>query len=67
MNIFEKNSVEAITDLHLLVIEKHDFWFVFGDGKGGGGPIFHKLLNLLQARKSKALNTIQKLIFNKMK
>ena len=52
--------MEAITELSLLVIEKHDFWFVFGDGKGGGGPIFHKLLNLLQARKSKALNTIQK-------
>lgn len=58
--IYKSKSVEAITDLHLLVIEKHDFWFVFGDGKGGGGPIFHKLLNLLQARKSKALNTIQK-------
>lgn len=53
-------NVEAISDLDLLVIEKHDFWFVFGDGKGGGGPIFHKLLNLLQARKSKALNAIQK-------
>ena len=53
-------SVQAVTDLHLLAIERHDFWFAFGDGKGGGGPIINKLLNLLQARKSKALSVIIK-------
>ena len=53
-------SVQAVTDLHLLAIERHDFWFAFGDGKGGGGPIINKLLNLFQARKSKALSVIIK-------
>ena len=49
-----------MTDLDLLVMERHDFWFVFGDGKGGGGPIISKLLNLLQARKTNALSAITK-------
>ena len=53
-------SVQAVTDLHLLAIERHDFWFAFGDGKGGGGLIINKLLNLFQARKSKALSVIIK-------
>lgn len=65
LNYANKNSrrmasVQAVTDLHLLAIERHDFWFAFGDGKGGGGPIINKLLNLFQARKSKALTVIIK-------
>lgn len=28
-------SVESVTHLKVLILEKHDFWFIFGDGIGG--------------------------------
>lgn len=28
-------NVSAVTDLHLLSLERHDFWFIFGDGFEG--------------------------------
>eukprot|EP01016_Furgasonia_blochmanni_P012941 TRINITY_DN1650_c0_g1_i5.p1 TRINITY_DN1650_c0_g1~~TRINITY_DN1650_c0_g1_i5.p1 ORF type:complete len:188 (+),score=48.95 TRINITY_DN1650_c0_g1_i5:65-628(+) len=54
-----KASVKALTDLTLLVVEKHDFLFVFGD-KVGAGSLFQKLLNLANVRKSRAYEVIGK-------
>lgn len=34
-----KASVVAVTDIRLLSLEKHDFWFIFGDGFEGSGPV----------------------------
>ena len=34
INIFSI-SVQAVTHLKVLILEKHDFWFIFGDGLGG--------------------------------
>lgn len=50
--------MEAVTDVTAITLEKHDFWLVFGDGRGKPGPIITKLLNLTQVRKSKALNIL---------
>lgn len=34
-----KASVTAVTDLRVLSLDKHDFWFIFGDGFEGEGPV----------------------------
>eukprot|EP01016_Furgasonia_blochmanni_P029003 TRINITY_DN3056_c0_g1_i7.p1 TRINITY_DN3056_c0_g1~~TRINITY_DN3056_c0_g1_i7.p1 ORF type:complete len:585 (+),score=192.26 TRINITY_DN3056_c0_g1_i7:769-2523(+) len=47
-------SVVAITDLSLLVIQKSDFFYVFGDESSGGAAFIKRLLNLAETRKSKA-------------
>jgi len=39
-------TVEAVTDVTVLTLEKHDFWLVFGDSHGKPGPIITKFLNL---------------------
>ena len=54
-------TVMAETDLALLVVEKHDFWFVFGNGEPeGGSHIIQKLLNLSSSRKSNPFQAISK-------
>lgn len=35
-------NVEAVTELHVLTLEKHDFKFIFGDGFCGDGPVIRK-------------------------
>ena len=52
--------VEAVTDVTLFVIEKHDFWFVFGENQGAEAPVMKRLLNLSNSRKSKAIQTLTK-------
>ncbi|KAL4474591.1 hypothetical protein ABPG73_016094 [Tetrahymena malaccensis] len=60
-------NVEAVTELRLLTLEKHDFKFIFGDGCGGDGPVIRKFMNLTDARKSKALHVLYKnSVFNEM-
>ncbi|CAD8147244.1 unnamed protein product [Paramecium pentaurelia] len=53
-------SVEAVTNLKVLILEKHDFWFIFGDGLGGQGPIIQKMKQLTAARRSKAVHCLFK-------
>ena len=44
--LFKFYRVEAVTDVTVLVIEKHDFWFIFGRDEIGENIIITKLLNL---------------------
>jgi len=53
-------SVEAISDVTLFVVEKHDLWFVLGDDKGIDSPAIQRLFNLSKSRMSKAFTTISK-------
>jgi hypothetical protein len=46
--------------LKVLTLEKHDFWFIFGDGFGGTGPIIEKMTKLIEARKKKAIHILFK-------
>ena len=50
----------AITDLKVLVIEAHDFWFIFGGDSIESNEIISKLLHLTDIRKSTAYKAIQK-------
>jgi hypothetical protein len=52
--------VMAVTQMRVLTLEKHDFWFIFGDGYGGQGPIIEKMKQLTEARKSKAIHVLFK-------
>ena len=52
--------MEAATDLTLLVIDKPDFLFVFGEDGYGEGELFKKLMNLAEVRISKAYAVIFK-------
>jgi len=51
-------TVEALTDVTLFVVEKHDLQFVLGDQEGFESPGLKKLFNLSETRKSKAFATI---------
>jgi len=54
-------TVQAITDVTLFVVEKHDLSFILGDGKGIESSSMKKILfNLTESRKSKAFATISK-------
>jgi len=53
-------TVQAITDVTLFVVEKHDLSFILGDGKGIESSSMKKLFNLTESRKSKAFATISK-------
>ena len=48
-------SVIAFTKVELLILEKHDFSFVFGGGETrGGSTVLNKLLKIIDVRKSPA-------------
>lgn len=53
-------TVQAITDIVVLSLEKQNFWFIFGDGQGGPGPVIRKFLKLSNARKNQAISILQK-------
>jgi len=53
-------TVEAMSDVTLFVVEKHDLWFVLGDDKGIDSPAIQRLFNLSKSRMSKAFTTISK-------
>ncbi|EGR27820.1 hypothetical protein IMG5_188460 [Ichthyophthirius multifiliis] len=60
-------NVQAVTQLTLLTLEKHDFKFIFGDCRGGDGPVIKKFMNLTHARQSNALYTMYRnSVFNEM-
>jgi len=50
------HSVLAVTDVTLLSIKTHDFWFIFGDND----EVISRMLNLMQATRSKALSIMMK-------
>ena len=53
---FRQADVEAATDITLLSIKKHDFWFVYGDNS----EIICKMLNLITVPRSKSLTILVK-------
>jgi hypothetical protein len=34
---FLNKRIKALSDVHLLTLEKQDFWFTFGEGKESNG------------------------------
>ncbi|CAD8146794.1 unnamed protein product [Paramecium pentaurelia] len=55
-----KASVLAVTDLRVLSLDKHDFWFIFGDGFEGQGPVIEQMMQLMEARKQQAIQILFK-------
>ena len=54
--VFRIANVEAVTDVKVLSIKRHEFWFVFGDND----DVIDRMLNLITAPRSKALNALSK-------
>ncbi|KAL4493154.1 hypothetical protein ABPG72_003239 [Tetrahymena utriculariae] len=53
-------SVQALSDLHVLTLEKQDFWFAFGQGKESSGlKILQKQQRLLHSRINKSIQIIE--------
>ncbi|CAD8060724.1 unnamed protein product [Paramecium sonneborni] len=54
--------VLAITDLRVLSLDKHNFWFIFGDGYKVQGPVKEQMMQLMEARKQQDIQILFKYI-----
>ena len=53
-------NVMALIHTILLVMDRYDFWFIFGEEIDEAEPIIKKLFSLYEARKSNSLTIINK-------